>query len=203
METEEGLESLEELERELNGKTGDEVEEMAEEYDDLDRENIEELRNHGERITPFISDEVRLAEDGLSRNDIESTVPEREVEDLLIEDENIGYNPDEEDFDIYGNLTITEADQVMHVRYVLTDLSNGKNGSPLFMEFPEEFTEKALRSFIETEDISAEVEKVEGEGYLDISFTYGKDDIQTNTEYLAEAISDFEEDVNLENYSGR
>lgn len=196
--------SLSQVQTELSGDADeDEIEEMAERHEELERDDIESLREAGEINPLFLTEEERLAEDGLARNDIEITEPERAVEELLIEDDNIGYNPDEDDFDIYGNLTITEAEDIMHIKYTLADLSNGENGKPFFMEVPGELMERAIQSFVKSGDINVEVAKVDAEGYLDIAFSYQKDVLEINTEYLAEAISDFEEEANLEDYSGR
>ncbi|MFB6100754.1 MAG: hypothetical protein ABEK16_05790 [Candidatus Nanohalobium sp.] len=196
----------EEDDRSQNVKIVEEAERMRDESSDISERPSEDYQRDEDR-TDTTYDPAELAINvGTQEEGIPSEWGSDEldyVEDALNEE-----LPSEQDaydfpvFNIEGNITVTEEESVISVKYHLSENPTTTEGgikTPLLVNTPEEVIGRTLNSEMEYARPTADNE----EGDLRVEFSYWKEDVEPATDEVIEAVKALDPATTRESYSGR
>ncbi|MFB6158400.1 MAG: hypothetical protein ABEJ95_01930 [Candidatus Nanohalobium sp.] len=153
----------------------------------LESSEVEEVLEGGKNLR-----EKGIPRKGLKRSDVEE-----DIRDLLINDGNIGYNPDEDSMDIYGDVVVTEGEDSVHIKYTVSPGTDIEGGKELFQKNAN-LTEAWMDEYIYADDVSVEANILEDS--IAASFRFDKESYGREVEEIAETIGTYEEILELEEY---
>lgn len=140
--------------------------------------------------------DVALGEEGLPEEPSETLTKAR---NYMIDQ--VGYNPETEDFDTFGEISITYHHGNIDVFYELSENLTSPDGleAPIVHNAGPEILEQAMTGEVP----HTLTQGYESEDATGVQFRYHEDDWVIATEEIGDAITSFEEDLGLDSYSGR
>ncbi len=141
-------------------------------------------------------DDVGLREDGLPKG-TEHRLDQ--VEEFLIDQ--LGYDPDVEDYATFGDVNVQYGNGVIDVFYEVGDnlSSPDELTAPIIQNAEPEVIELSIAGDVP----HAATRSYERDGKNGVQFRYREEDWIIATEEVGDAISEFEEELELSGYSGR